>query len=123
MFLRFLLDTLCSARVCCFLSPRLLPLRRPHSFPTRRSSDLRLAGSAAGAGGGAAGPDPVRDRLAGRDRHPAQQDRKSTRLNSSHLGISYAVFCLKKKKENTTDTLAHTVKEIAEDCHAEDNPR
>src|ERR1035441_10950925 len=28
------------------------------------------------------------------------RDRKSTRLNSSHLGISYAVFCLKKKKEN-----------------------
>src|ERR1035438_10766271 len=27
-------------------------------------------------------------------------DRKSTRLNSSHLGISYAVFCLKKKKNN-----------------------
>src|SRR5262245_64236385 len=27
-----------------------------------------------------------------------RQDRKSTRLNSSHLGISYAVFCLKKKK-------------------------
>src|ERR1039458_10607355 len=29
-------------------------------------------------------------------------DRKSTRLNSSHLGISYAVFCLKKKKQHTT---------------------
>src|SRR5438045_5491511 len=29
-------------------------------------------------------------------------DRKSTRLNSSHLGISYAVFCLKKKKEQHT---------------------
>src|SRR5438876_8543477 len=29
-------------------------------------------------------------------------DRKSTRLNSSHPSISYAVFCLKKKKENTT---------------------
>src|SRR5256885_12369004 len=29
---------------------------------------------------------------------PARQDRKSTRLNSSHLVISYAVFCLKKKK-------------------------
>src|SRR5262245_15887838 len=29
---------------------------------------------------------------------PAETDRKSTRLNSSHLGISYAVFCLKKKK-------------------------
>src|SRR5205814_7559811 len=28
----------------------------------------------------------------------ARRDRKSTRLNSSHLGISYAVFCLKKKK-------------------------
>src|SRR5437899_4946556 len=28
-------------------------------------------------------------------------DRKSTRLNSSHLGISYAVFCLKKKKHHT----------------------
>src|SRR5471030_3479689 len=29
-------------------------------------------------------------------------DRKSTRLNSSHLGISYAVFCLKKKKKKNT---------------------
>jgi len=28
-------------------------------------------------------------------------DRKSTRLNSSHLGISYAVFCLKKKNNKT----------------------
>src|SRR5947199_9983985 len=28
-------------------------------------------------------------------------DRKSTRLNSSHLGISYAVFCLKKKKKHS----------------------
>src|SRR5205807_8445346 len=31
---------------------------------------------------------------------PAALDRKSTRLNSSHLVISYAVFCLKKKKQN-----------------------
>src|SRR5256885_10211440 len=30
-------------------------------------------------------------------------DRKSTRLNSSHLVISYAVFCLKKKKKTNTD--------------------
>src|SRR5262245_62541195 len=30
----------------------------------------------------------------------SKKDRKSTRLNSSHLGISYAVFCLKKKKEH-----------------------
>src|SRR5258705_4410286 len=32
-------------------------------------------------------------------------DRKSTRLNSSHLGISYAVFCLKKKKHITSQSL------------------
>src|SRR5258705_2377936 len=31
-------------------------------------------------------------------------DRKSTRLNSSHLGISYAVFCLKKKKKDRSAT-------------------
>src|SRR2546429_6152567 len=32
---------------------------------------------------------------------PPQRDRKSTRLNSSHGYISYAVFCLKKKKKDT----------------------
>src|SRR2546426_8104360 len=32
---------------------------------------------------------------------PSRRDRKSTRLNSSHLVISYAVFCLKKKKKKT----------------------
>src|SRR5690349_24239474 len=31
--------------------------------------------------------------------HPLKKDRKSTRLNSSHVEISYAVFCLKKKKK------------------------
>src|SRR5947207_10232280 len=34
----------------------------------------------------------------------AKQDRKSTRLNSSHTVISYAVFCLKKKKSNINAT-------------------
>src|ERR1039458_550753 len=34
-------------------------------------------------------------------------DRKSTRLNSSHLGISYAVFCLKKKIKTTHPTTYH----------------
>src|SRR5690242_21939017 len=33
------------------------------------------------------------------DPRPRDQDRKSTRLNSSHMSISYAVFCLKKKKK------------------------
>src|SRR5256885_12249960 len=37
-----------------------------------------------------------------RVQHAAPQDRKSTRLNSSHLVISYAVFCLKKKKDYFT---------------------
>src|SRR5438874_10468246 len=33
-----------------------------------------------------------------------EADRKSTRLNSSHVEISYAVFCLKKKKKNTKNS-------------------
>src|SRR5438309_3397338 len=36
-----------------------------------------------------------------------QVDRKSTRLNSSHSSISYAVFCLKKKKYKTTSVATH----------------
>src|SRR5256885_7827638 len=44
---------------------------------------------------------------------PAQRDRKSTRLNSSHLVISYAVFCLKKKK---------TTRTVAEGCTLPDQP-
>src|SRR5256885_8550871 len=40
----------------------------------------------------------LRDELALRGLPQGQRDRKSTRLNSSHLVISYAVFCLKKKK-------------------------
>src|SRR2546426_3831160 len=38
------------------------------------------------------------------------RDRKSTRLNSSHLVISYAVFCLKKKNHATRECFAHTVR-------------
>src|SRR2546426_4586187 len=43
-----------------------------------------------------------------------KEDRKSTRLNSSHLVISYAVFCLKKKKTktNNTDATYHTNKRL-----------
>src|SRR5437899_8091652 len=43
--------------------------------------------------------------------HQPLLDRKSTRLNSSHLGISYAVFCLKKKKKQNkhkTKVTTHT---------------
>src|SRR3712207_7856758 len=38
--------------------------------------------------------------------HADRGDRKSTRLNSSHANISYAVFCLKTKKEKTSVPLA-----------------
>src|SRR5690348_18122361 len=49
------------------------------------------------------GVEPVHDeQLHVRQRAP---DRKSTRLNSSHPSISYAVFCLKKKKQNKIQTL------------------
>src|SRR2546422_2219950 len=40
-------------------------------------------------------------RLPDREHHAVRQDRKSTRLNSSHGYISYAVFCLKKKTHRT----------------------
>src|SRR5256885_10939263 len=40
-------------------------------------------------------------RLSGASDHLVSEDRKSTRLNSSHLVISYAVFCLKKKTHYT----------------------
>src|SRR5258705_10307642 len=49
---------------------------------------------------------PLEAYLAALARRQREVDRKSTRLNSSHLGISYAVFCLKKKNkyqpQNTT---------------------
>src|SRR5258707_7224840 len=42
------------------------------------------------------------DTADGDDHVISAQDRKSTRLNSSHANISYAVFCLKKKKKNNS---------------------
>src|SRR5438034_8735557 len=83
-----------------------------HSFPTRRSSDLSAPGgprSAPLAGTGiAVAPPPGGDwpQWAHDPRQlglaDAALDRKSTRLNSSHTVISYAVFCLKKKMTPTT---------------------
>src|SRR2546428_4946047 len=46
---------------------------------------------------------PAADRAAGTRVIDAEEDRKSTRLNSSHDQISYAVFCLKKKTTRTRD--------------------
>src|SRR5438874_10418356 len=42
--------------------------------------------------------------VASRNVRVGELDRKSTRLNSSHVEISYAVFCLKKKKKNHSNT-------------------
>src|SRR5690606_41325790 len=78
----------------------------PHSFPTRRSSDLSACGSAAAAPPqGETAMKPDYPQVASREQWLAarlqlleqEKDRKSTRLNSSHVKISYAVFCLKKK--------------------------
>src|SRR3712207_8146321 len=89
------------------------------SFPTRRSSDLRhlAAGDlpgrdledhavhlAAPAGRPRPGPRGAAGGGQGRRRHPVAADRKSTRLNSSHANISYAVFCLKKKNDSIPST-------------------
>src|SRR5438045_9754381 len=66
-----------------------------HSFPTRRSSDLS-GGTLPLAPGEPCARAPVQ--MLEHRRHPPESielDRKSTRLNSSHLGSSYAVFCLK----------------------------
>src|SRR5262245_62418945 len=68
-------------------------IRRPprstlFPYTTLFRSHRERRGAGAGDGGLATAP-----------RKP-RRDRKSTRLNSSHLGISYAVFCLKKKKKS-----------------------
>src|SRR5690606_41333494 len=87
-----------------------------HSLPTRRTSDLPAGGTADRAGGPASGlPDrpaagqtavrqraavPRPDQLSGQSASVSpstRPDRKSTRLNSSHVKISYAGFCVKKK--------------------------
>src|SRR5207253_6491618 len=95
--------------------------RRPRSFPTRRSSDLTGQNGADLRARFAIdnGQPMIRDLTVKKSggqlttlgknltpeyhvvsgiRRLGQEDRKSTRLNSSHVAISYAVFCLKKKK-------------------------
>src|SRR5437762_11159520 len=86
-----------------------------HSFPTRRSSDLAgtyvfkcTVTDARGASDSAQVMIGVKERI---NRPPVAiidgpktvADRKSTRLNSSHRCISYAVFCLKKKSKHKQD--------------------
>src|SRR5207245_11524383 len=81
-------------------------LRGLLSFPTRRSSDLH--GWWDGVQPGLGSERSIDDCLTLKDLHEAslekvlEGDRKSTRLNSSHGSISYAVFCLKKKNNPST---------------------
>src|SRR5690606_40612816 len=106
----------------CFFFSCCGDLRSLHSFPTRRSSDL--SGKwVTGEDGDAFEPSPYQMTLSpflrecfrqiakdeeflrslhsdfrgSKPPRPPTLDRKSTRLNSSHVKISYAVFCLKKK--------------------------
>src|SRR5439155_19496422 len=94
---------------CCRAHPDL------HSFPTRRSSDLSTSqppslngklrrqesqqSAASSSYAVRAIEESVSGTVSGRILY---RDRKSTRLNSSHVAISYAVFCLKKKITNAT---------------------
>src|SRR5690606_41711293 len=87
-----------------------------HSFPTRRSSDLAATATpprrpSALSGGCTTrrarrrtGSSPSSDTATCTRPAAPETDRKSTRLNSSHVKISYAVFCLKKKKKKKRRT-------------------
>src|SRR2546427_8121545 len=66
----------------------------------RGGGAFRRARGAVGASGGGGGRHRRGRSGRSRPRHAIARDRKSTRLNSSHSQISYAVFCLKKKKKN-----------------------
>src|SRR5438270_6867690 len=70
-----------------------------HSFPTRRSSDL-VSDSATRVSVMAFPKAPLLNSWKSKKFSSGALDRKSTRLNSSHSQISYAVFCLKKKNVN-----------------------
>src|SRR5690606_42081797 len=78
------------------LRPVSRPARGLRRAPGDRHADLR--GHDRGRRGGHGADRP---QAGGRD---AGEDRKSTRLNSSHVKISYAVFCLKKKRTQTHPT-------------------
>src|SRR2546426_6874082 len=76
------------------LFPYTTLFRSPGHRRRRSHSSLRARNSA---------------RIGGASRRHPVLDRKSTRLNSSHLVISYAVFCLKKKKKEREMTYQRTV--------------
>src|SRR3989442_4539591 len=85
----FFLDDPATTPINFLFFESYVDLRDLLSFPTRRSSDLFPVRASRG----------KLPSMAGLCRHMWwRRDRKITRLNSSHVRISYAVFCLKKKK-------------------------
>src|SRR5204862_7349920 len=96
-------ELFCTKTVTCypisyFFSYSTRYLRDLHSFPTRRSSDLRV--SPRSVTRVAAISVTTSSSVWAPERTPPVHVKiGSTRLNSSHVEISYAVFCLKKKKK------------------------
>src|SRR5690606_39414174 len=101
----------------CFRAHRPL-----HSFPTRRSSDLSAFSPAKKYSVDQLKKDYSIYRNVLEEAHPGLywytskdsmdyyfKDRKSTRLNSSHVKISYAVFCLKKKRRKKVRDHSHLI--------------
>src|SRR5207247_8397776 len=110
--------TLLSSLPLHFFSYHDSPPPRPlHPFPTRRSSDLVVSSTSGGtristsiASSTSATPATVPTpstwpctKCPPKRSPKSRTDRKSTRLNSSHEWISYAVFCLKKKKKKKAE--------------------
>src|SRR5207249_11601679 len=98
----------------CFLSHRSAHPLYLHSFPTRRSSDLILYVDNLTATHSFSDDDlkfliafgslaavAIENSQRSEQMRVLDRDRKSTRLNSSHVSISYAVFCLKKKNRRS----------------------
>src|SRR2546426_4275836 len=82
----------------------------PEDAPSGESDGCYVRGDGGGEAWRHGGPRPSRERLPPRSGVRGglrDQDRKSTRLNSSHLVISYAVFCLKKKKNKRIALYQH----------------
>src|SRR3712207_3724168 len=81
-----------------------------HGKTTLVDALLRQAGALGRAKGEGTDNDSTQDRVMDSMDLERERDRKSTRLNSSHANISYAVFCLKKKKINNNLYLHHSMR-------------
>src|SRR5438045_5094745 len=92
------------------LTPALFPYttlfrsvyRRAHDIPDTLGTAVNVVQMVFGNKGDRSGTGVAFTRNPSTGESETYGDRKSTRLNSSHLGISYAVFCLKKKNKNRT---------------------